>query len=127
MLRLAVCTHKRRDAGAHPIQVTAFGAVAHLAMPGPAGGQGAVHLPEETLGVGAGVEHGVVLPEQLFPRVAAHLAKLVVHRQNAPLHIGSGHNGVLVERVQGLGQLPVEAHIGIGQGLCRPLAGRSVG
>ena len=124
---LAGVVHERCDGGQHPIQVPVFGAVANLRLPGFATRQRAVHLFEKPFWVGARVEHGVVLPQQFFACVAADLTELVVDRENTALHIGGGHNGVLVQRGQSVGVLQVDLGLATLQVLNRPFAGRDIG
>ena len=124
---LAVRPHKWGDGRQQPIQAPIFGAVAHLLLPGPTAGNGVVHRLEKCLGMGAGVEHAVVLPQQLFAGVAADFAKPVVDRENAPLHIGGRHDGMLVQRGQCVFELRAEGGFTARQGQGHVVAGLGCG
>ena len=126
-LRFSGVIHKRHDRGLHPKQVPVFGTTAHIRLPMPSGFNTAVHILKKPLWMYAGVENGVVLPQQLVARVAASGAKPVIHRKNQSLRIGGGHNRMSIQRNLGIGEFLVEAHIGIPQCFGCPFVGRSVG
>ncbi len=66
-------------------------------MPDVAGGYGAVHVLKEFFGVVAGVEDAVIVADQLFARILADGAELFVYIGDGALHIGDGHDRVLVQ------------------------------
>ena len=61
--RAAARPEKWDDGGVDPVERSILGAVLDLSVPNPAHGDNAIHLPEEVLGVMAGVENAVVLAD----------------------------------------------------------------
>ena len=93
----ALLVDKRHDGGGYPVQAAILGAVADIALPDLAVGDGLIQVDEKIQGVGAGIEQAVVLPQKLFARVVADGAKLVVDIGNGAPHIGHGNDGVLIQ------------------------------
>jgi hypothetical protein len=85
------------DRAVDPVVGAVLGAVADLAVPDFAGGDGAVHVGEEGLGVVAGVEEAVVLAEEFFAGVAGDPAEAVVGVGDAAAGVGDGDDRVLVD------------------------------
>ncbi len=68
-----MCISPRNDRGVHPIEMPTLGPVAEPAPPRLAAFYRAVHLPEGLGRVHAGLQHPVVLSDQLVARIPADL------------------------------------------------------
>jgi hypothetical protein len=99
LTRLAILTGKRDDGRIHPVNPAIFGAVADLAPPHLAVGDGMVHLLEKLFGMVARVEDAMVLAQQLLLGIFAEGTEFVVDIGDGSLNVGSGDDGVLVESV----------------------------
>ena len=81
-------TQWRHDA-VDPVERAVLGAVAHLAAPGLALGDGAPHVGPESLRVMARIDDAVALAQQFIAVVSADAAKRLVDLQNRA--VGCGH------------------------------------
>jgi hypothetical protein len=72
----------------YPVESTRLVAVADLAMPGAALGNGAPHVLEDFRGMCSGLEYAVVLPDEFPSRVAADFAKSLVDESDAAGDVG---------------------------------------
>lgn len=65
--RFAGRVDKRADRRIDPIKGPVFGAVANLTPPDPALGQCSPEIAEKFLGMRAGIDDAVILPDEFFP------------------------------------------------------------
>ncbi len=114
---------KRRNHGVYPIQVPVFGAVAHLATPRLATGNGEPHGVPKLGWVGTRVDDAVVGTNQLLAAVAANGFKRVVNAGDGARAVGLRNNAVGGDRGHERGGF----HEGHAQGFGGAFLGGNVG
>jgi hypothetical protein len=99
LLGLAALIQERGDGGVHPVEAARLVAIADVAVPGTAVGDGAPHVLIDLRRVLAGFEDAVVLAQQFLARIPADPAEAVVGEGDAAGDVGHADDGVLIECV----------------------------
>src|SRR5205085_9033180 len=105
LVGLAFGVEERDDGRVNPVDRAVFGAVAHLAAPDAARGNGRPKVVHELIRVVCRVNDAVILSEQLLARVLRDFAELVVDVLDRAALICDGDDGRLVESELEVGQL----------------------
>ncbi len=101
-------TPVHQHGGAHPVQTAVLGAVADFTLPYFATRQPVIHGLKEPLGVKSRAQYGVVLTHKFATAVAADAAKIVIDADDAPLHVSSGHDRMLIQSIALVKELVVQ-------------------